>query len=625
MLMLLCVKPVTAISHQRILIQTQLQASVQQCSTESDLRKKSATSSTASASITAPTTTVNLTAVPYQGRIAQLSWTCLPAPVNGSFLVERQVMGASAWTLVSQLPFAVLNYSDTIMSPYCSGTDFLYRVCYVSTVPDTVCSNEPLLSQLFDQTNPPNVQNMNVGINSMGYPEITWSSLSGKDIAGFIIARNNSYGSGWPNIDTVLAGTTAYIDFKAGGRCDTIYKYVILTLDNCNRNSAPDYGLFVQTVILTLPQINPCERAAKLSWNPCLRIPGGLAGYKIYRTIDTGSPVEIADITATSYNDNYAFQNGKTYHYFVKAYSLDGVTTSSSCQLPRLFFGPNSPDSIYLSQASVVADNHVEIKYHTSPLHTVKKVILERSEFSSVRFQAIDSVWTLQGYLPSDNVFNDTTADTHNRSYYYRLIALDSCENIKIYSNLGRTILLKCQDQKVQNALDWNSYEAWLEGINGYKILRWVDGQPMGGDSLGYEIGTSFTDPLTAVGANQLVCYQVNAYENPDNPYLNKAISQSNTCCVTKDGTLFMPNAFRPDGINKLFRPVASFIDPQDFKMTIFNRFSQEIFTTTNLYLGWNGQIEGKNAPVGLYVYLITYRPLLGKESTFRGTFFLVR
>ena len=70
---------------------------------------------------------------------------------------------------------------------------------------------------------------------------------------------------------------------------------------------------------------------------------------------------------------------------------------------------------------------------------------------------------------------------------------------------------------------------------------------------------------------------------------------------------IYFPNAFSPDGdgVNDLFGPVGHEIT--EFEMTIFDRWGQTVYTTTNPATLWDGTINGSDAAMtGVYVY--TYR-----------------
>lgn len=76
----------------------------------------------------------------------------------------------------------------------------------------------------------------------------------------------------------------------------------------------------------------------------------------------------------------------------------------------------------------------------------------------------------------------------------------------------------------------------------------------------------------------------------------------------------YFPNAFSPyqsKNTNDLFLPeIESGCEPSAYKLTIFDRWGGEVFTTYNYKEGWNGLKNGKELPVGAYVYVVTLQVL---------------
>ena len=70
----------------------------------------------------------------------------------------------------------------------------------------------------------------------------------------------------------------------------------------------------------------------------------------------------------------------------------------------------------------------------------------------------------------------------------------------------------------------------------------------------------------------------------------------------------FIPNGFTPnaDGRNDEFR-VFTNCELFNFEMTIFDRWGNLVFRTTDLNQGWDGTINGQNAPQGVYVWQFKY------------------
>lgn len=68
---------------------------------------------------------------------------------------------------------------------------------------------------------------------------------------------------------------------------------------------------------------------------------------------------------------------------------------------------------------------------------------------------------------------------------------------------------------------------------------------------------------------------------------------------------LYIPNSFTPNGdnINDIFQVTSEGL--LDFELTIFNRWGEEIFTTTDPNKGWNGQHKGELVQNDVYVYKV--------------------
>ncbi len=81
---------------------------------------------------------------------------------------------------------------------------------------------------------------------------------------------------------------------------------------------------------------------------------------------------------------------------------------------------------------------------------------------------------------------------------------------------------------------------------------------------------------------------------------------------VNEISTLYVPNAFTPDGnsLNDLFVPVS--IELYDFKMMIFDRWGEKIFESAITNEGWNGKYKGATCEEGVYVYKIEYKAMNG-------------
>jgi gliding motility-associated-like protein len=97
------------------------------------------------------------------------------------------------------------------------------------------------------------------------------------------------------------------------------------------------------------------------------------------------------------------------------------------------------------------------------------------------------------------------------------------------------------------------------------------------------------------------------------------------TLTVTVNKNIYIPNTFTPngDGLNDIFRiPPGTSFNLQRF--SIYNRYGNLVFNTTDINKGWNGTLNGTKSPVGNYIYIIKGIDTKG-EVLIKGSVILVR
>ena len=94
---------------------------------------------------------------------------------------------------------------------------------------------------------------------------------------------------------------------------------------------------------------------------------------------------------------------------------------------------------------------------------------------------------------------------------------------------------------------------------------------------------------------------------------------------VEPDFNVFTPTIFTPngDGNNDLFLPVTRGI--KFYSLSIFNRWGQLLFETTDDTLGWNGIFNGKDCEQGTYAWTLNISSLSGLQKQFKGSVVLAR
>jgi gliding motility-associated-like protein len=90
-----------------------------------------------------------------------------------------------------------------------------------------------------------------------------------------------------------------------------------------------------------------------------------------------------------------------------------------------------------------------------------------------------------------------------------------------------------------------------------------------------------------------------------------------------------LPNAFTPngDGLNDAYLGVGLLDGATNFSMSIWNRWGEMIFETSNPDEGWNGRKfnSGAESPNGVYVVVVTFRGPRGEEFEFKTFATLIR
>ncbi len=93
--------------------------------------------------------------------------------------------------------------------------------------------------------------------------------------------------------------------------------------------------------------------------------------------------------------------------------------------------------------------------------------------------------------------------------------------------------------------------------------------------------------------------------------------------------TLYIPNAFSPnnDGINDYFQPYGQNIDPDTYKLSIYNRWGQEVFYTEDMNARWDGRVNGsdnENKVEASYVYRLQAKSIDGSKIDCIGRIVLI-
>jgi gliding motility-associated-like protein len=101
-------------------------------------------------------------------------------------------------------------------------------------------------------------------------------------------------------------------------------------------------------------------------------------------------------------------------------------------------------------------------------------------------------------------------------------------------------------------------------------------------------------------------------------------MSTSNIITLFKPFSVDIPTAFTPngDGLNDTFGAKAQGV--KEYKMVIYNRFGEVVFTSTDIEQRWDGTFKGDQAPSGGYVYQVYAKGNEGHGTDRSGKIMLI-
>lgn len=108
----------------------------------------------------------------------------------------------------------------------------------------------------------------------------------------------------------------------------------------------------------------------------------------------------------------------------------------------------------------------------------------------------------------------------------------------------------------------------------------------------------------------------------------DKGCLASDTVKVVEEcNDIVFPTAFTPngDGKNDLFRPLGTLSAVSNFKLSVYNRWGQQVYYSTNPRQGWNGQLNGLLPPTETLVWTAEFSFNNQPVKLYKGTVILLR
>lgn len=313
--------------------------------------------------------------------------------------------------------------------------------------------------------------------------------------------------------------------------------------------------------------------------------------------------------TFTSINDitytDEDVQCGSFSEYQVVAKIKDVTSTSAPVGVKAEIA---SPKPIKDAAVSVDGDRAVTIKANVPGAgpNSTYDLTIEKAEAGATLFKKIITLF-------NESEYSDPDVKTNELSYCYRISYTNSCGQKVPPSEPVCTILLT----KNLTTLNWTAQSPILGGVSSYDVIQ---------------AGSSTPEEVIPVQMNSNYTIKVNAQSDLEYNFQVQANSTpggfeslSNIINYKRSAGVFVPQAFSPngDGYNDILEAKSTQL--QSFNFSVMNRWGEVVFHSDDIATGWDGTINGSNAPVGSYVYKMTFVDDINQTVEKSGTFMLLR
>jgi gliding motility-associated-like protein len=455
---------------------------------------------------------------------------------------------------------------------------------------------------------------------------LDWVRSTSRDTKGYNIYFLNAVGS--PVLIDYVQGWNTTTWIAPIGLSNAQFEsetFRVATVDSCDNVSAP--SLFHNTIFLE-SSVNSCTGIATLEWNQYKNWFNGVQGYIIYVS-QNGSPfAQLATVPATdTVYYHFPLIQSALYTYYIEAFDGSSTITSSSNYSAIVADVPIRPQFLYVKNVSVEGPREVSMKIFHDVFADIKYYRIMKSVNEGDTYEPLDSL----NFDPLTPIlsYTDTAVFTNRQSYWYKVVAIDSCD-APVYDsdNFAQTIFLKVEPEiNMENIISWSDYDEWNGGVRSYRVFRGFQGafSDIPVENIPFGINVYRDDVTKRQNKDGEYCYYVQAYQGLDTLYFFADSSKSNTVCVRQAKTIYIPNAFTPDGVNKVFKPNMTFINPDNYLFMVFNKWGEKVFETREPENGWDGTVNGRPARMDTYIYLIRYQNEFFQFKEERGPVTLIR
>ena len=543
-----------------------------------------------------------------------LDWS-IPAPCAGPFnayYIYRATNINGPYTIVATISNQFqTTYTDNVGNG--ANTTYYYFMVSDFNCPGYTYATSDTLDNL-----DPVAPEINFVTVTNGKAEINWQPSPSPETYGYILYR---YVNGQNlHLDTVYGQfNNDYIDASSTPGADSM-SYAIATIDSCG-NTGPINDLTQHTIYLT-DSVVRCEQKVVLSWYFYDHWQKGIQKYDVEMSVNGAPfvilqslPANVLTYTASGFND----RDSVCFRIIAKENLVP--FTSVSNELCSIINVVQPVKNFYVRNVTVGAPNKIWVYFSMDSLSDLSKLTIERG-VDTTTFTQLATISPPYNFSFL-NVFIDTTALTDVNSYYYRLKATDSC-TVGYRSTLGRSILLKGYAfTDLSFYVTWNASVFDSGTVQYYNLYR--------DDGSGFNLVNFQLPEFLSYEEKDLPtttpCYYVEAIDSMifPNGIADTIHSRSNIVCLNQPSEIYMPNAFAPLGKNNSFKPILNTQGVKSYSFSVFNRWGEQIFSSTDPSDAWDGKYKTVYVQQGAYAYVVNVVDGKGTHIDAKGTVLVIR
>lgn len=490
-------------------------------------------------------------------------------------------------------------------------------------------SPNPATSDTLDNIKPqPFTELVNVTVVS-GQVQVNWVPAKSPEVVSYLVYSD---ADGFNKPDTVVGRfNTTFTDTVANPNNRT-HRYKVRALEYCEDPAGlqgaitPDSADHASTLLVANAP-DACTQSVSVTWQSYKFRNGSVLGYDIEMSVNGGpfTTVGSAAANATSFvipgipaRVNICVRLKVLLPNDTSAFSNERCFMSDVIQAPK---------NDYIRNITVDGSNIVIEYVSDTAASPYRNIILQRSP-DALLFNPL-TVQPPVALNPYTFQFTDGSAKPSERLFSYRVQVNDSCAN-QHYSDTATALYLNVKEKTGNRAdIQWRGFAVDNADFQLFRLEKIVgnDTTTLGTFNRGdqaYLMNDLFD---YSVDTLEDVCFRITAefYNLNDEAPQELLYSHSNIVCLVPKPKFFMPNAFAPDGINNTIKPILLLAKPDGYQFTIFNRWHQTLFQTSDINEPWNGLYQGSPAPFDGYVFLVEYTGKDGQAYKETGTIMLIR